>query len=301
MKINYYEINEELAREAWSMSHFGDYVKGSLTAEYRAEVDKAAESAERSKKHVDEEYHAQIDALFDKYCRQLAEYYNKESAIGTRCPSVLISGAGNFPTKKKEKQIAAWDSNYEFYQQTQKILDKIWSVGRGGISSDDENAIPKLQKKLEKLEQSQARMKAINAYYRKNKTLDGCPELTPEQVDNVREDMENGFGYVGKPFATWQLSNNSTNIRRIKQRIEELQKAAENPAPDGWTFNGGEVVMNKEMNRVQLMFDDKPDSDTRDMLKHYGFRWAPSVGAWQRQLNGNGIFAAKQVTQQLSA
>ena len=27
-------------------------------------------------------------------------------------------------------------------------------------------------------------------------------------------------------------------------------------------------------------------------LKSNGFRWAPSVGAWQRQLNDNAIYAA---------
>ena len=28
------------------------------------------------------------------------------------------------------------------------------------------------------------------------------------------------------------------------------------------------------------------------MLKSEGFKWAPSQGAWQRQLNRNAIFAA---------
>lgn len=33
----------------------------------------------------------------------------------------------------------------------------------------------------------------------------------------------------------------------------------------------------------------------RALLKSYGFRWAPSEGAWQRMLNDNGRYAAKQV------
>ena len=43
---------------------------------------------------------------------------------------------------------------------------------------------------------------------------------------------------------------------------------------------------------------DKPhrnDADTRAELKSSGFRWAPSVGAWQRQLTDNAIRAADRL------
>ena len=51
----------------------------------------------------------------------------------------------------------------------------------GGISADDPQAVPKLESKLAGLEKLQEKMKAINAYFRKHKTLDGCPGLSPEQ------------------------------------------------------------------------------------------------------------------------
>ena len=47
--------------------------------------------------------------------------------------------------------------------------------------------------------------------------------------------------------------------------------------------------MNQEDNRLQVVFDGMPDADTRAELKSSGFRWAPSVGAWQRQLTDNAI------------
>ena len=47
--------------------------------------------------------------------------------------------------------------------------------------------------------------------------------------------------------------------------------------------------------RVQLVFDGKPDNETRDLLKKNGFKWAPSQGAWQRQLNNAGKYAAHTV------
>ena len=75
------------------------------------------------------------------------------------------------------------DRNYGEYAEISKLLDKIRSVGMGGISADDDLAVEKLTKKLEGLESLQATMKAVNAYFRKHKTLDGCPELTPEQAE----------------------------------------------------------------------------------------------------------------------
>ena len=44
-----------------------------------------------------------------------------------------------------------------------------------------------------------------------------------------------------------------------------------------------------------LITDEKPDDKQRAELKMNGFKWAPSVGAWQRQLNLNTIYAANRI------
>ena len=74
----------------------------------------------------------------------------------------------------------------EEYREIQGLLVKICSTGMGGISADALNAVSKLESKLAKLEQAQETMKAVNAYYRKNKTLDGCPHLSTEQIETLK-------------------------------------------------------------------------------------------------------------------
>ncbi len=276
------------------MNSFSDYKQGSATAEYRHYVDEAVQLAERQKQRVDPMYHEKIDSLLDTYARKLAANMNKGYEIDARVPSILIAGGSNFPTRKKEKQNAARDSNYREWQDIQGLLDKIRSTGMGGISADDPQAVQKLEKKLESLEKSQETMKTVNAYYRKHKTLDGCPHLPPEELEKLKADMASSWHLEDKPFATWALSNNSAEIRRVKDRIKSLSQQKEIGFV-GWEFDGGKVEANTEANRLQIFFEDKPDEATREALKSNGFRWSPKAGAWQRQLTSNAYYAADYV------
>ncbi len=291
----YFYINEEAAERANDMNSYRDYKKGSATAEYRRSVDRAKEIAEKQKKRVDAMYHEKIDALLLTYARKLAENLNARFGIEARMPSYMITGGGNFDVRRKEKQNASRDKNDREWQEIQGLLDKIRSVGMGGISSDDPNSIEKLQAKLGELEKSQELMKNVNAYYRKHKTLDGCPQLSPDQIQQIEADMKAYPNLEHKPYATWQLSNNSAEIRRVKSRIEEISKRKEIGFV-GWNFDGGEVVANTEANRLQILFDERPDETVRTELKSNGFRWSPKAGAWQRQLNPNAYWAADNIT-----
>ena len=290
----YYSINEGAARRAKEMNSFSDYQPGSATAKYRHYVDKAFALAQEQKRRVDPMYHEKIDSLLDTYARKLAANMNHGYEIDARVPSILIAGGSNFPVRQKEKQNAARDSNMQEWQYIQGLLDKIRSTGMGGIRQDDPQAIPKLQKKLDGLEKAQETMKAVNAYYRKHGTLDGCPHLSPENIENLKADMASGWHYEKKPFQSWELSNNNAEIRRVRQRIESLTRANE-VAYVGWEFDGGHVEANRDQGRLQVFFDGKPEADARQQLKENGFRWAPSVGAWQRLLNDNAYYASDRI------
>ena len=108
------------------------------------------------------------------------------------CPSVMISGAGNFPVKKKEKQGKAWDKNHEFYNYCQSIRGKLKNLlyCKEVIKSDDENAIEALEEKIEGLKEAQENMKEVNKYFRKHHTLDGCLLLPEEHLRKLQESMD---------------------------------------------------------------------------------------------------------------
>ncbi|QNR23006.1 zeta toxin family protein [Croceimicrobium hydrocarbonivorans] len=95
------------------------------------------------------------------------------------------------------------------------------------------------------------------------------------------------------------MSNNNANIKRVEQRIKELEvksKIAESGKTPEVKFDGGVVVLNALDNRIQIFFDDKPDANTRDELKKSGFKWAPSKKAWQRMVTDNAIFKTAKLS-----
>ena len=166
------------------------------------------------------------------------------------------------------------------WRKIQGLLDKIRGAGTAGISADDPEAVQKLQMKLKQLEQKQEKMKAVNAYYRENKTLAGCPQLSAEDIEKLKAGMARDWRAVPKPYESYVLTNNNAVIRQTKARIAELTRRAETDY-QGWDFRGGAVKMDRENNRLRVFFHEKPDRETCLAMRHSGFKWAPSVGAWQ--------------------
>lgn len=302
--MKYYEINETAAARAKSMYSFSEYVNGTETAEYRAQVDEAYKAVDA----LPDDLKEKGAALADRYARRLADWYNKKFAIDMRCPSIMITGGSNFPVKKKEKQMAALDAHYQLYNEIQAIPEKIRGLVRGAniIKSGDSDAVEQLKKKLEKAEAWQAEMKAANAYYRKNKTLKGYKSYSDEKAAELDKAIQEGI--YGVPFPSFELTNNNAKIRNTKARLKQLEtakntaKTAENTQSDKYTALPFKVVENAEIMRLQLFFDDKPDAETRTILKKHGFRFAPSQNnAWQRHLNSNGRYALDRVIEELAA
>lgn len=317
MEIKIYSINEGLARTAKEMNSFRDYVPGSATDGYLSTLNKFKEAVERLlDRNSKMPYPATAEQLelvqyySDKYSEKLAEAINQYNSIEARCPSILITGGGNFPVRKKQKQNDARDKFREKYSELfepennyyfTKIQNLLFNTT---IYSNDALVLEKLNNKLADLENLQQEMKKKNAYYRKNKTMKGYEGLSDEDAESLDNEIKKSYSWEQCPCPFYYLKNNNAEIRRIKARIaeiERLKKEAKNPNTEKYQHvDGVEVVENSEAMRIQLMFDGKPDEETRNILKSNGFRWSPSFKAWQRQLNSNGMYATKRVLKELA-
>ena len=150
------------------------------------------------------------------------------------------------------------------------------------ISSDDPDAVEKLEAKLAKLQAAQERDKELNAWYRKHKTMKGCPGITAEDAASADAQLAETREGIRRPVPAWQLSNRNGEIKRIKDRLAQLRRVDEMEHIE-IEFDGGTIITNEDVNRVQILFDEKPDDATRSKLKSNGFRWSRMEGAWQTQ------------------
>ena len=177
--------------------------------------------------------------------------------------------------------------------------DKAKSVGTGGISGLDPDAVAKLEKELEKRVKAQEKMKAANRAVKMKDIEKGDAKLREMGYtdSNISELRKPDFcGRIGYP--DYMLQNNNANIRRIKERIADLKVMKENimgsVETDLYTFK-------QEDGRYQFVFDGKPADEVRTILKSNGFKWSPSRGAWVRQATANARYSVKRVMQELQA
>jgi len=169
-------------------------------------------------------------------------------------------------------------------------------VGRSGVSSDDPDAIAKLREQVGQLEQVQERMKAANRALRRGDDAALYAQgLSEAQIAELKK--PDFCGRTGLP--DYALQNNNANIRRIKQRIEDLSKR---PTEDAERqVKGVRVIEDAGENRMCLVFPGKPEPDVRKNLRGHGFVWSPSRGAWVRKLNNGARYAAQCVLDALPA
>ena len=161
------------------------------------------------------------------------------------------------------------------------------------VFADDPDAIDKLKARVEAEEIIHAHMLAANAAIRKfagNTAAQWAAVLdlgfSPAQAKHVlpTHDCFQGF----------HLGNHSATIRRLRERIAELEARTTATTTETET-EGVRVVEDVDENRLQLFFPGKPAETVRTVLKQHGFRWAPSVGAWQRHLTNAARWAAEQI------
>ena len=189
----------------------------------------------------------------------------------------------------KMRQSISADEKADYYEGKARA-----AANNRAISSDDPDAVQKLQEKLTALEKLQAKMKTTNAYYRKHQTCRGCEGITDEEAARLDQRVKDGYSWETAPYPAYALANNNQEIHRIKKRLETLTQNREVGFQD-WEFDGGKVVANDDKNRLQIFFDEIPPAEVREALKGHGFRWARSEGAWQRQLSSNAIYAARHI------
>ena len=198
----------------------------------------------------------------------------------------------------------------EAHRDAEDLEHRATSVGTAGVSSDDPEAVTKLQDKLASLKAGQERMKVINAAWRKA----GKPKASSREIDGeawkaaiekhpgleplLREALQaKRTDFMERPPYSYSLSNQSAEIRRLEQRIKGLEEAEAAPDHEPTEGDGWRIWEDKDENRLFIAHDSKPSTDVRAALKRHGFRWNRYATAWSRMLNNSAWANAEYLAQ----
>lgn len=241
----------------------------------------------------------------ERYTAKFREWVRTLFERHSRILSPMITGPARFPTSRNNKANNAYDNAVNEFEEWRKRAVK-------AINKRIEDAKPEEQKQAEEwlrlkrdIEDIAATLKAIdtgeNKYsyrplfvsslYGKLERIanNGKADLIQKATDYIKELN----GTLPKPIFTarhkfWKLSEVVQASIKKESEIRGRNDAE-------MAFDGGTVVKNYSEDRLQILFDEKPDHETISKLKHNGFRWSPRFKAWQRQLTSNSFYACARV------
>jgi hypothetical protein len=232
----------------------------------------------------------------EKNKKQSAAFFKKADDIASYIPPGQPILVGHHSEKKHRSDLNQIHNSMhkgveaskkaEYYENRVKAMEENQS-----ISSDDPEAIEKLQGKLEVLESMQQFMKDANKCIKKQ---DKEKFLTLDYgTEKLWDKLNTPLSFHGTGYPGYSLTNNNANIRRIRQRIEYLKREATR-IPTDQVIKGVRVLENTYVGRLQLIFPDKPSYEIRKQLKKSGFKFSYEENAWQRLLNNAAVYSATE-------
>ena len=148
------------------------------------------------------------------------------------------------------------------------------------IFSDDPDAIEQLEAKAAGLKAKRDECKALNAYWRKHKSMKGCPGVSDEQAEKMDAEIPTHYSWERQPVPAYRLTNMGAEIRRAEKRIEEVR--ARNARTEKAGASGGLLFEATSDGAYTLVtFAERPDWAIITALKDAGFTWGG--GRWAGQ------------------
>lgn len=252
--------------------------------------------------------HARTDAEkalliseMERFQASYAQKYNDLLYSHSRIYSTMIAGPSGFPAERMRKINEAYDKKaHETYEWKDRAEKAMLRALKGLATEEAGGELAVLKNKIAQAEKLQEMMVEANKIIRK-KAEPGIGGISKHQqlinmgfterqaTEAMTPDYMRRTG-----FPAFALTNNSANIRRMKERLIELEKKEVTPTAE-IPFTGGYISDNREEDRVQIFFDQKPQQAMIDKLKSEGWRWAPSVGAWSRKRTDMAMNSARRI------
>jgi len=283
---------ETKAQRAHNWTSFSPEKRGTqMIADYSNEL--AADMEELRASGANDEsivdYKVRYERLFSSYLGAKSNTF-----------SAMITGPAKFNTRKHTKANRSEQKHYEIFREWRTRAKKA-IVRKAQPAKTFVSELDRYKAELAGMQANHIKMKEGNKIIVKAKKegkdisqlLINTYGVAPHMVDWC---MKFGFG----------LTNNNANMKRVEQRIKEMEvkesRRNENPITK-YLFEGGEFLVNYEVDRIQIFFDTRPTSEELTAWKAKGlntYNWSPSVKAWQRKITPNALWHIKQMFEKIT-
>lgn len=247
----------------------------------------------------------------EQYIQNFKQHYSAMLAASSRCASTFVTGAANFNHRRNEKANESYQKRSEEFtewrERALKAIAKRIEAGKPEEQKKDEdwkrlrNAIGSSAATIHEINTGINRCSSkplfVSSIYNKVSTFASHGEV--EIVDKALAYIREWNAREKKPIITerhkfFQLSEVA---RKVKEQQEKLASMGNKECP----FDGGKVVLNYEIKRIQIFFDEKPDYTMLNRLnRDFSFNWAPTSGAWQRIITPNAVDATRRALEGLN-
>jgi len=235
------------------------------------------------------------DESIADYKARYERFFSSYLGAKSNCFSAMITGPAKFNNRKHEKANRSEQSHYGIFRE--------WRIRAKKAIVRKAQPAKTFTSELERYRAELAGMKANHALMiQGNKDI----KKAKKEGKDITEYLTNTFGinpHMIEHTMKWGFgtTNNNANMKRVEQRIKELEvkesQREENPITN-YTFEGGTMVINYEVDRIQIMFDSRPTSAELTEWKAKGlntFNWSPSAMAWQRKITANAMYCIKHM------
>jgi hypothetical protein len=289
------EIGEQLAVSAFRYTSFDPEKRGASAIQgFMSDIeDLCAKAKEAIEKGADPD---RVKGLLDESKPRLIKSYQAWLSARSRTASSMITGPANFPVRRNEKANNVERKRLnEYCALVDRIKNKIkWEIPR-----------PKTEVNFSEIEKDLLFVigidKGLAKGYDRRLFLGSIQNKIERLHNNGKYDEVLAAIQVVEKYNTEgpkTLFTDRNKLWKLKASAEEKRAVVET-ITEPETHEGFKVINNTEEDRIQIIFNDKPNEKIRELLKRNGYKWSPRFSAWQRQNTPNGLHMTEQIVKVL--
>lgn len=255
----------------------------------------------------EEELHTDLQYMPEdhksRYIESYKRYFSDMLSAHSRCANAMITGPAGFNSRKYNKADSAYNNKYKDFREWRKRALKSIEKHRDSQKSNEERNEELWQAVMEDIDCTATTIvridKGVERGYNRSLFIsnligriathagNGNVEIVDRAIALVRQ----WNAKVKKPVITER--HKFFTLPDVARKAREKMGETANRENKEVRVNGVTVIWNYQEDRLQLIFDEKPDKEARELLHGtYRFNWSSRNMAWQRKLTINAVYAA---------